>query len=348
MRTSYLRFVVLHVIHIVEKEDYMLELVRKLKDLVLQYPERRSKAQKEQFINEINSFLSRTTWTIKSKKESVLSVLSVQNVYINCSDITNRDVLLMAHYDTPKSIFPLIPYFSKKFGMFAGILILLGVLVIFEFGLMLIVDQSIFYLFIILFVCLLLFGKNNPQNTNDNSSGVIAALAISQYIMQEKSELIDRIGIILTDKEESGLIGSGAVVKLLKAARKKDSKYQPLILNFDSVGVPRFLYLEQGKHVCIKKNLKNKLDSQLSCFENTGKFSPLGVMSDLYFLKKEKCFGFIFLQKSECLDSYYLANVHTAQDTYIDDIHLAHFCKKISNFIIEYLENPNQDPNASR
>lgn len=345
---------VLHVIHIVKKEDYMLELVRKLKDLVLQYPERRSKGQKEQFINEINSFLSRTTWTIKSKKERVLSVFSIRNIYINCSDITNCDVLLMAHYDTPKSIFPLIPYFSKKFGMFAGTLIFSGVLAIFEWGLW-ILDQLIsnnlflFLTFNILFLYIVLSSKkNNPQNTNDNSSGVIAALAISQYIMQEKSELIDRIGIILTDKEESGLIGSGAVIKLLKMARKKDSKYQPLILNFDSVGVPRFLYLEQGKHVCIKKNLKNKLDSQLSCFENTGKFSPLGVMSDLYFLKKEKCFGFIFLQKSECMDSYYLANVHTAQDTYIDDIHLAHFCKKISNFIIGYLENPNQNPNASR
>jgi aminopeptidase-like protein len=71
-------------------------------------------------------------------------------------------------------------------------------------------------------------GPANPNNANDNTSGVVTVLEIMRTLLPAYRK---KVCFVLFDLEEAGLIGSAAYRKAHKAATEKQ-----LVLNLDCVG----------------------------------------------------------------------------------------------------------------
>ena len=93
---------------------------------------------------------------------------------------------------------------------------------------------------------LMMFGPANPNNANDNTSGVVTVLEMARSL---PVNLRGNVCFVLFDLEEYGLIGSGSYRK----AHKAETENQ-IILNLDCVG--------DGDHILFyptKKAKKNEL-----------------------------------------------------------------------------------------
>ena len=204
---------------------------------------RKTKKQKDAFIDYIKQFASEQGYSAKIEKGSIGS----RNIVIGDPD--NAKAVYTAHYDTcarlpfPNLITP------KKFSLYLLYQLLISAAIIaflftvaFCFSLItkLVCDtmalgedvisllMRISWLaayFLVFF--LILNGPANKHTANDNTSGVITLIEIMQALPADKRS---EIAFVFFDLEEMGLLGSAGFAKLHKKTMK-----DKLLLNFDCV-----------------------------------------------------------------------------------------------------------------
>lgn len=194
------------------------------------YPVRRSTGQKKAFQNYVLEHIdtAKIEKTVDGKNENI----------IIGTPLTAK-LVCTAHYDTPaSSLCPniMIPRNLLLFWLYQliPVFLLLGVSLGAGFGLgaaLSLPREQILLIFLILYYGLyfLLFrAKKNPNNYNDNTSGV--AVILSMIDKLEPEQLKD-VAFILFDNEEKGKKGSKAYF-----ADHKDVMENKLLINFDCVG----------------------------------------------------------------------------------------------------------------
>lgn len=193
------------------------------------YPIRRTPSEKQAFRNHIlESFPGAKTETTGDGKN--------ENVIIG--DPLTAKVVCTAHYDTPaRSLFPnlMIPRNLLVFWLyqFVPVIFLLAI----SFGAAFIARAAFTldrngFLLVFLFVYYALYflvyrGKKNPNNFNDNTSGVAAVLSMVDSLSAEQK---NDVAFILFDNEEKGKKGSKAYF-----SDHKEAMENKLLINFDCV-----------------------------------------------------------------------------------------------------------------
>ena len=157
----------------------------------------------------------------------------------------HAQVIYTAHYDTPARL-PIPNLMTpRNIPMFAlyqlGIILALLLIAVIAFvgaqllmrnaSLSLIIALVVYYALLLLMIA----GPANPNNVNDNTSGVAALLETMARMPKEQRE---KAAFILFDNEEKGRLGSRAF-----AAANPKIKKQTLLINMDCVGV--------GEHILV-------------------------------------------------------------------------------------------------
>ena len=207
-------------------------MICKPMDVLKAYPIRKSKAQKQQFRDAVQSYLKTIGYDSSIEKGS----MGARNIVVGNAETAKY--LITAHYDTPARLpFPnlitpcnVLPFLGYQ--ILLTLLIFAAALVP---GILLAIagiDGEIavrtWSISLYAIIVLMLIGPANKNNANDNTSGVVAVLEIARS-MPEKYR--DQVCFVLFDLEEAGLIGSSSYQK----AHKKHTVNQ-LVLNMDCVG----------------------------------------------------------------------------------------------------------------
>ena len=201
-------------------------------DILSAFPVRKSKQQKQEFRDAVQSYLAQFGYSASVEKGS----LGCRNMVIG--DPETAQYLITAHYDTcarlpiPNLITPCNFWAFLGYQLVVMLLMLLvpaipgalaGLLVgSFDVG------YYVWFLCVWAVIALVMIGPANKHNANDNTSGVVTLLEIARSLPESQR---GKVCFVLFDREEAGLIGSAAYRK----AHKKASDSQ-LVLNLDCVG----------------------------------------------------------------------------------------------------------------
>ncbi len=193
------------------------------------YKIRKSKRQKDEFINLIKENYNEANIEVSK------GIIKSKNIVIG--DVKKAKTILAAHYDTPANMpFPnfLAPknIFISVLYQFLIVFIGLFIMGVVAYLVSIITDNVLIILaaeYIMLFglVYLLMAGKANPNNLNDNTSGVITLVETMNKLSEEERE---KTAFVFFDNEELGLLGSRAFKKKYKNEMK-----EKLLINFDCV-----------------------------------------------------------------------------------------------------------------
>ncbi len=251
-----------------------------------------------------------------------------ENRNIVVGDIGKAKVICTAHYDTAPRHF--IPQAIIKFTVPVVIGLLIFVfatvplilltnnglisILIFRIAVVMLIFVLIMEVYIILHKLIVwVLDKfinsdfmNNPNNANDNSSGVFTLLSIMNKLNEEYK---DKVVFVFFDNEERGLKGS-KFFKKEHFNKKQDIDDNVLIVNFDCVTNGDYLYarcksISNAEKEILKSNFKN-----------------------IKFLKRTKLFNTsdhkrfnrsigIVAYKRSC-GILYISNIHTTHDKPVD------------------------------
>lgn len=164
---------------------------------------------------------------------------SLQSRNLVFGDLASAKLVLTAHYDTPPlSVLPNIIMPCKKGLKFAysmlTVLPYIAAMLLSYWGAVALGADTKTGLFVGLAVYYILYfgkvyaGLPNPNNYNDNTSGVLTLLEAYAAMTDTQRE---RVAVVLFDNEEYGCVGSAWFYKQHKA--QMDEK---LLINFDCVG----------------------------------------------------------------------------------------------------------------
>ena len=284
-------------------------------DVLSQFPVRKTKKQKQAFRDSVQDYLASLNYSVAVEEGKFGS----RNMVIG--DPKTAKYLVTAHYDTPARLpFPnfitpcsFVPF--ALYQLFTLVMIFVGaaLLDVFLSLLLGVVPSEGFsgsaYVWI---VCLLmLVGPANPNNANDNTSGVVTVLEIARTLPENQRH---KVCFILFDLEEAGLIGS-------KEYYKKHNKevQDQLILNLDCVG--------DGDHLMMfpTKALKKDRKKLTSLYKACGYFGKKSILihekgfsynpSD----QKHFPYGVGICALNQKKKTLCLSRIHTPKDTVLDE-----------------------------
>lgn len=225
-------------------------------DVLKLHPIRKTKAQKEAFRSDVQSYIRELDYDCKIETGK----FGVNNLVIGNPEFAKY--LVTAHYDTPAGIgIPNVCNPTSRVRFLIKYLISVvvggcvggGIGLMFKYGLYFpgaVLSCAAFALFY-----LMLNGPANPNNANDNTSGVVTLLEIARTLPKAQR---DKVCFVLFDQEEKGLLGSSAYRKAHKEATDNQ-----LMLNLDCVG--------DGDHILFMPTKKARQDGEL-----IGKLQYLG------------------------------------------------------------------------
>ncbi|MDR2091110.1 MAG: Zn-dependent exopeptidase M28 [Clostridiales bacterium] len=221
------------------------ELLKRLeKDLCFdeKFRVRRKPAVKREFFAYADEFFAargygkgRADGDFDDKKDQVNLIFGDENT---------ADVILTAHYDTPKNNAGLKPFMFlfNKAGFFAqgfSMLFVLAAVVIPAVLLGINVHFGLSVLWVALMSAWVFpnyFIFDNKFNFNDNMSGCIALFYIADKVARERPELKNKLCFVFTDKEEAGVKGAKKLKKRLLETLGSEKLAEKINLNFDCVG----------------------------------------------------------------------------------------------------------------
>ena len=309
-------------------------MLAKPMDVLSTFPVRKTKKQKQEFRNAVQSYAQSQGYISNCEKGS----FGCRNVVIG--DPEKAKYLITAHYDTCARM--LIPNLITpcNFGLFMGYQLLLVIVIFFLAFVVGIIGWLVVSLFCVLLIdapadafalgvsfipelsycgfwivlIMMMFGPANPNNSNDNSSGVITLLEIMRSLPENQRH---KVCFVLFDLEEAGLIGSASFRK--KHAKASDTQ---IVLNLDCVG--------DGDHIVLFPTKRLKKDSRLRglIYKCCGYFGRKSV------ILREKGFsiypsdqanfpygvGICALHKGKL--GLYLSRIHTKRDTVLDETNI--------------------------
>ena len=284
-------------------------------DILSAFPVRKSKQQKQEFRDAVQSYLAQFGYSASVEKGS----LGCRNVVIG--DPETAQYLITAHYDTcarlpiPNLITPCNFWAFLGYQLVVMLLMLLvpaipgalaGLLAgSFDVG------YYVWFLCVWAVIALVMIGPANKHNANDNTSGVVTLLEIARSLPESQR---GKVCFVLFDLEEAGLIGSAAYRK----AHKKASDSQ-LVLNLDCVG--------DGDYIRFFPTKKLKKDRK----KLTSLYKACGYLGKKDVLVHEKGFsvcpsdqanfpygvGICALRKKG--KTLYLSRIHTPKDTILEE-----------------------------
>lgn len=284
-------------------------------DVLTAFPVRKSKQQKQEFRDAVQSYLSQFGYSASVEKGS----FGCRNMVIG--DPETAQYLITAHYDTcarlpiPNLITPCNFWAFLGYQLVVMLLMLLvpaipgalaGLLVgSFDVG------YYVWFLCVWAVIALVMIGPANKHNANDNTSGVVTLLEIARSLPESQR---GKVCFVLFDLEEAGLIGSAAYRK----AHKKASDSQ-LVLNLDCVG--------DGDYIRFFPTKKLKKDRK----KLTSLYKACGYLGKKDVLVHEKGFsvcpsdqanfpygvGICALRKKG--KTLYLSRIHTPKDTILEE-----------------------------
>lgn len=270
------------------------------------YMIRNSKNQKRNFREFLTNKIENYQLVESGNKKST-------NLISNNIDIC--DIILTAHYDTPKNVFFIYYFIQRKFEVLFGIKFAAYAALLFYiliFVLLLKINYIAFSIFALLYIidylsCIIQkhIGRNNKYNMMDNTSGVIALLSLAQTFQGNK-----KVGFIFFDNEEKGFKGS----KWLKKhyCKNQYNFKDKTIINLDCISgttntdilmvsynksarESKMRYLLQDNSVYITKAIKNNDNFDYKKF-------------------RKNCSLSLSLQNKSIIFGYYLPLIHSNRD----------------------------------
>lgn len=201
-------------------------------DILKLFPVRKTAQQKETFRSSVKSYAEGLGYAVAVEQGSQ----NAHNVVIG--DPKTAKYLVTAHYDTPARMF--LPNFITPLNLLIYLLyqfLVVGVLILIAFAAGFAVyfptqnaKLAFAFGYIAYFAVLILMmkGPANPNNANDNTSGLVTLLEIAAALPKDARQ---KVCFVLFDLEESGLVGSASYRKLHKAETENQ-----IVLNLDCVG----------------------------------------------------------------------------------------------------------------
>ena len=289
-------------------------------DVLRNFPVRKSKKQKDRFLNAVLSYGQSLGYDVKVEK----GTLGSRNVVFG--DPEQANYVITAHYDTcarlpfPNLITPC------SFWLFLGWQLLLTLILCIPAGILggwigSLLNEPAFavyiaYLLLLLELALMLFGPANRQNANDNTSGVVTVLETARAMPEH---LRDRVCFVLFDLEEAGLIGSASYRKQHRKATGKQ-----VVLNLDCVGDGDEILLFPTKKM---KQKKTEMEMYRNLCPRAGEKSiTLRDKGFGIYPSDQTNFPFGMGIAAFCRSKWaglYLAKIHTGKDTNLDEKNVA-------------------------
>lgn len=301
------------------------------------YNKRRSRREKENFRNYISHQLHTAGWTTQTVSGGKWIFRS--NNVITTNTQTPK-VVLMGHYDTA-SAFPYISNLPQwLFGVAIGqiiysIIIFIPIVMVCFIGMNRIVGYSVSATIIIIALLFYLFGYfPNPINKNDNTSGVISLLDISNNSIV-KGKYRGKIMLVFTDNEEKGCLGSKVLKKRLRSLNYDISNAK--IINLDCIGYGDKIGIgyTNDKSLIFAERLRNIFQ------QNNGINTEVNVLknssSDHKRFKEE---GAVIVSRYKApiwgpRRSYYIGPIHTYMDRTINQNGINEITNKVVQAITE-------------
>lgn len=302
------------------------------KKILDDFQTRKTKAQKSNFTSFLISELEKNE--IYAKIDERGSIIKSRNIVIG--DISKANVIFTAHYDTaPKLPFPnFITPKNLLFYIFYQILILLPLFIIcflVSFISMIFFENILIAYFLCAFlafgfVYIIMFGKENKNTVNDNTSGIITLCEI--MLNMTKDELATT-AFVFFDNEELGLIGSSAFAK-----QHREEIKGKIVINFDCVsdgetimvvvnGVARKKYgdiITSAYSMNDDYKVKPFITKALTTFYPSDQMNfPINIA--VAALKRKRFLG------------YYLDRIHTKHDTVFREENIRYLIKSSIKFV---------------
>lgn len=302
------------------------------KKILDDFQTRKTKAQKSNFTSFLISELEKNE--IYAKSDESGSIIKSRNIVIG--DISKANVIFTAHYDTaPKLPFPnFITPKNLLFYIFYQILILLPLFIIcflVSFISMIFFKNILIAYFLCAFlafgfVYIIMFGKENKNTVNDNTSGIITLCEI--MLNMTKDELATT-AFVFFDNEELGLIGSSAFAK-----QHREEIKGKIVINFDCVsdgetimvvvnGVARKKYgdiITSAYSMNDDYKVKPFITKALTTFYPSDQMNfPINIA--VAALKRKRFLG------------YYLDRIHTKHDTVFREENIRYLIKSSIKFV---------------
>lgn len=290
-------------------------MIREPIDILSQFPIRKTGPQKQAFRDAVTAYAGNLGYSCRIESQGS----SVHNVVIG--DPENAEFLITAHYDTPpRMLFPnfltpcnLIAYIGYQF-----LVVAIFVLVAFAVGIPVwkLTDNGQIgylagYITYMGMLMLMMFGPGNPNNANDNTSGVVTVLETLRTMPENQR---GKVCFVLFDLEERGLKGSQAYRKA-----HKDATERQMVLNLDCVGDGDEIVFFPGKKLCADREKMLRL---CSC---VGRFGPKTITicskGFRFYPSDQRNFpygvGIAAFRRSKLL-GLYCSRIHTSRDTILD------------------------------
>lgn len=300
-----------------------------LEQINAQFPIRKKETQKADFRSWV---LAQGQQLGYDARVETLGAAKHQNVIFGNAE--RAQVIFTAHYDTP-SVLPvpnlMTPRNIPLFALYqAGNIIVLLLCAVIAFvcaqllghnqSLSLAVALVVYYALLMLMIV----GPANPNNVNDNTSGVAAVLETMAKMPQQARE---KCAFILFDDEEKGCQGSRAY-----AAAHKQIKKQTLLINLDCVGV--------GEHILLIGKNYARAKGEYALLENS--FAPRdGLQPHFYGItgsvlnsdhKAFRCGMAVAACKRKKGIGFYTSDIHTCRDTHADQKNLDYIADSLCAF----------------
>ena len=295
------------------------------------FPTRKSDNEKHNFREYVLQELKK-----KGIEARVEETKGGNNKNVIIGDPINAKVIFTAHYDTPaRSLFPniMIPKNSLLFYTYQFVPVIFLLLVSFTlaylWGIVIMNDERAYIIsFLVLYYgifFLMMRGFKNPNNYNDNTSGVATVLSVIDKLSHDE---INNVAFILFDNEEKGKKGSLSYFK-----DHKDEMNEKFLLNFDCVG--------NGDNVIF---VANKNAMSMNEFDILKKSFPTDEGYLLHFLnykeaqsnsdhKSFPCGVACVVCKKTKGGLLYTPHIHTPQDVVVDNGNIDYLSKNTCQFV---------------
>jgi len=245
-------------------------------------------------------------------------------------DVATAEVLVTAHYDTPAG--SLIPNLMLPRNPGLSLLYQLGIPVLLAFlslgvayGITraLSLGQVVFALLYLLLYFGLFFGLMrrgaNPNNRNDNTSGVATVLTLL-------ANAPERVAYILFDNEEQGLLGSKAYRKAHPEATE-----HTLVINLDCVGNGEHLLLIAKENAEAHRHYRTLCETMTDGNGMTVHVFPANGSRLNTDYKNFPC-GVSLTACRQAKAIFYTPYIHTVKDTVADSANIAFLADRLLAF----------------
>lgn len=298
-------------------------------DVLTAFPVRKSKAQKQNFRDAVQSYAASLGYESKTEKGS----FGCQNLIIG--DPETAKYLVTAHYDTcarlpiPNLITPCNFWAFLGYQILVALVMLIppmipGVLVglatnSFDIG------YLVWFVFLWVLLVMMYIGPANKSNANDNTSGVVTVLEIARTLPENQR---DKVCFVLFDLEEAGLIGSASYRKTHKKSTDKQ-----IVLNLDCVGDGDQIRMFPTKKL---KRDRKKLTSLYKACGYFGKKSVLVHEKGFSVYPSDQAnfpYGVGICALNSGKAGLYLSRIHTPKDTILEETNVNILRAAITTFI---------------